>query len=264
LNIKLVAMDMDDTVLNDKQELTPRTLRALKAAMDQGVHVVFVSGRIYSAMAPYARQAGLNTPLICCQGAMIKSPEGEIIEHTPVPMELAREVINIAYEQQVHAQYYFDSDYFYDHENEEAQYYAAVARIPGKAVGDLRVHMQVEPTKILYISPPERIRELDAYCRERFAGKLEVAISKARYLEFTNPAVSKGRALASLSARLGVRQEEVMALGDSFNDLSMLRWAGVSVAMGNSDERIKAECTLTTGAHTEDGVAQAIEQYVLK
>jgi Cof subfamily protein (haloacid dehalogenase superfamily) len=260
----MVAMDLDDTVLNDRQELTDRTISALRGAMDKGVEVVFASGRMYSAMLPYALKAGLTAPLLCCQGAIIKSvPDGEIIAHTPIGLDEAFEVLRAARELNAYVQYYIDDNYYYDHDCEESEYYSKIGRVTGKAVGRLEDFMEQPPTKMLFIATPERTRALSDIMNERMGGRLAVAISKARYLEFTHPDANKGNALRALAAKKNIPLDEVMAIGDSFNDLSMLNIAGVSVAMGNASDAIKQKCTLTADTNENDGVAKVIEQYIL-
>lgn len=263
--IKLVAIDIDDTLLNSKHEITDRTRDALYAAQDKGCTVILVTGRMYAAAKRYAKALGLNTPLMTCQGAQITDIKtDEVLYSRTVPLALAREVADICEARGLHIQYYIGDNYYYAKEGEPADYYAALAGFRGIPVGSpVSEKITEEPVKMLCLDQPDVILQLQQEMIDHFGGKLAIAISKPRFLEFTHPEAIKGRTVANFANQLGIAQEEVMAIGDSFNDITMIQYAGKGVAMGNADARIKAVADEIAPSNDEDGVAVMIEKYVL-
>ena len=262
--IKLVAMDMDDTLLNAALEISPHNAATIARAVEQGVLVTIATGRMYCSTAPYARKLGLDVPLIVYNGAMIKSGiSGEVLYHKLIAEELSREVLAFFRQHGWYVQSYVDDTLYVEQLNATAKWYADFARVEAIALGEPFYTSLGAPTKILSLASAEQVQVMyEAVCRE-FGERLFVTISKPEFLEMVHPEVSKGRALAFLAAKYGICQEEVLAIGDSGNDLDMIAYAGLGVAMGNAAAAIKQAADVITGANTEDGVALAIEKYVL-
>ena len=262
--IRLVAFDLDDTALLDDQSLSPRTIEVVRRAQEKGVYVTAATGRMYVSMAPFAKELGLASPVIVCQGAQLMDPAtGEELTRWDIPLDLMHEVLDMMEEEGVYTQIYEPERFCFAEEGEYNALYTRLSSVPGQAVGRLSAYVKEPTTKMLCIDTPEKIRALWEKARERFGERLEIAVSKPFYLEITHPQANKGSALLALGERLGVARGEIMAIGDSHNDVPMLRAAGVSVAVGNAPDDIKAICTYTVGRNSEDGVAEAIEKYVL-
>jgi Cof subfamily protein (haloacid dehalogenase superfamily) len=265
LKYGLIVTDLDDTLLREDLTISDRSKRAVRDALGRGIRVALATGRMYPSAAPYARELGLTGPILCCQGAEIADIEtGEPLKITGIPVETAREALRFAEKLGLYAQYYSIGDYFFEAESEESEYYGRMAGVQGLPLGKKPSEaLDFEPIKLLVIADPPRIRQALGEFSEKFGGRLAIAISKSRYLEITHPRANKGAAVEELARMLGIPRGRVMAVGDALNDLPMLLFAGLGVAVGNADEQVKAQANAVTAANEEDGVALAIEKYAL-
>jgi len=262
--IQLIASDLDETLLNKRAELTPRTISALRRAMDAGVRVVLASGRMVKAMAAYAGAIGVNAPVIAFNGALIYDLKAnKALEAREIAPEDARQVARAAEALGVHVQAFTREDYYFERENTLSELYArGIGGIKGVPVGaPLSEWIDSPLCKLLMIAEPPVASELARTLPPRFSGRVEFALSRPNYLECTAAGVTKGAALEALSKRLGVRREDVAAFGDNENDLSMLRWAGHGYAVENAPPHVRAEA-LPAPASDLDGVAQVIERFL--
>ena len=265
MKYELVVTDLDDTLLRDDQTLSERSIRTARRAQEMGVRMAIATGRKYSSALPYAKALGLKGPMICCQGAHIADIEtGSDIRVQGVPLPLALEMLKFARERGLFIQYYTTEDYFFEQKSEQSDYYERTAGVPGVETGrPLEETLNFEPVKMLIISDPPSIRQAYEEAARLFGGRLEIAISKPRYLEVTHPDVNKGAALEYLLKYTGIPRERVMAVGDALNDLKMIRGAGLGIAVANGDPQVLAGADAVTASNEDDGVALAIEKYAL-
>jgi Cof subfamily protein (haloacid dehalogenase superfamily) len=265
VNYKLIVTDLDDTLLRDDQTISERSKQTVKKALDKGIIVAIASGRMYSSALPYAKALGLTGPILCCQGAQIADIEtGRSIRITNVPLSLAMEVLRFAEQRGLYVQYYSPDIYFFEKTCEQSEYYRRTSGIHGEELGrKCSETLSEPPVKLLIIAEPQQIRQAYTEAVQQFGDQLAIAISKSNYLEFTHPDANKGKSVEGLAQLLGVPREQVMAVGDALNDLPMLQFAGLGVAMGNGDETVKAQADAVTTSNEEDGVAAAIEKYAL-
>lgn len=264
MTIKLIAIDLDDTLLDNKLAVSPRACEAIRKAVAKGVTVTIATGRMYCSALEYAKQLNLDVPLITYNGGLIKSClSGETLMHQPVPREDALEVLALFRERNWYIQTYMNDELYVKEQDEHAAYYSRFSGAPAIAIGDRLYDAEQPPTKMLAMSSKEGMVDMYNTVKAQFGDKLTVAISKPTFMEITHPLTNKGRALAFLADRLQIKQEEVMAIGDSGNDVDMLKYAGWGVAMGNASEAVKAVARLETLTNDADGVAEAIEKYVL-
>jgi Cof subfamily protein (haloacid dehalogenase superfamily) len=147
--------------------------------------------------------------------------------------------------------------------NEYTEFYSSFTKAVAHPVGDLLAFMDRPPTKLLYVCEPEVAEKWRLALKERYQGRLEVFRSKPQYVEFTALGVSKGAALEELAELYDIKQAEVMAIGDSFNDIPMLEWAGIGVAVANAPEIVRSKADYVTLSNEEGGVAEAINRFVL-
>lgn len=262
--IKLIAIDMDDTVLNDSLEISGRTREAIHAAVANGVVVTFATGRMYCSCRRFALELGLDVPLITYNGALIQQAiSGAVLFHQPLPLAVAAKITRWAEQQHLHLQLYVDDRVYVSESNDKALWYGRHSKVEVNAVGSLQGFLKAEPTKMLMmldaLSIEKVMQELNQLCGTAVA----MSRSKPTFLELVHPQVSKGQGLAYLASLLGIEREAVMAIGDGFNDLEMLEYAGLSVAMGNAHPRIKEQADYITDSNEHDGVANAIEKFVL-
>jgi len=261
---RLVAIDLDDTLLNSNFEIGPCARRALALAQERGVMVTLATGRMYRSAQPIARELKLTAPLITYQGALVKDAAGREYTHYPVPLTLAREVIRYLQVRGHHINVYINDNLYLQHLNDVGTRYASVSRVPAHVVDDLvEVLALGPPTKVLAIAAPEEVDRLEQELAPAYAGKLHVTKSKPYFLEFSHPLATKGRALALVARQLGVPREAVLAIGDSYNDLDMLAFAGLGAAVGNACPEARAAAGYVAAAGEDAGVAEIIERFVL-
>jgi Cof subfamily protein (haloacid dehalogenase superfamily) len=224
--------------------------------------VIVVTGRMYRSIAPYLKEAGLEDPVVCYQGAVVAEADGTFLRHVPIPLDVAREAIDAVTAEGVHLNAYVDDDLYVAEVTPEARAYADFQHIPLHPVGDLRTWLSQPPTKLVAVDERTRIDELEQRLKPRFAGRLYVSKSLPDFLEFASPDVNKASGLAFLADRLGFSREGTVALGDGENDVELVEWAGFGVAVANAHERVLAAADLVCPSDEEEGVAQVIEAYL--
>jgi len=267
LTIRLVAMDLDDTLLRDDWTISPRVVKVIQKAQAQGVKMTIATGRMPISARPYAEQLELDVPVITYHGAMIQQViSGDILFRRVIPSSIASEIVRDVGGRGVYAQVYLKDRVIAQTLNDWSQEYARIASVHIEEA-DLSSLLSQEPEgveKILFIADESDLDRLVPLLCKRYGEKVHITKSKPHFLEIIEGSVNKGVALASLAKRFGIAQHEVMAIGDSLNDLEMIKYAGVGVAMGNARPEIKELADIVTVTNEEDGVAEAIERYVLK
>ncbi|MDU4959312.1 MAG: Cof-type HAD-IIB family hydrolase [Sporomusaceae bacterium] len=261
--IKLVALDMDDTLLNKQAAISTRNAAAIRRAAAAGVTVTIATGRMFRSARPFAAGLGLDVPLITYNGALIRGAvSGETLLDRPVDAAVAAAVLALFQEKGWYIQTYVDDVLYVAEKNAQSAYYEKLANVTATALGDDFYTRSQAPSKMLAMAEPAQVLEMQQLLRELFGDRLYLALSKPTYLEMVNPAVNKGTALAFLAGRLGIDPSQVMAVGDSFNDLDMIGYAGWGVAVGNAPDAVKQKAQAVVADHDHDGVAEAFEQFV--
>ena len=183
----------------------------------------------------------------------------------PVPRELAAGILEECKKLNLHVQFYNENSYFFEKDNEFSRFYQRMTGIQGKETENLlQLLEREEPIKLLVIDNQDRIRGNVCYFKELFGRNLQISFSRPEYLEFTNAEATKGNALAVLGQMLDISREEIIAIGDSHNDISMIEYAGLGIAMGNAIDELKHHADYVTKGNDENGVAEAVERFILK
>ena len=263
--IRLIAFDMDDTLLRDDRTIGERTLRALRAAHEQGVKIIPATGRGKHSMWNFVQQMGVADVAICTNGAQVYDAAGRPVMEHPVPLETALRVARFAKENGWYLQGYSENDYFFDHETDETRLYARLANHMGQAVGDLEKYMTEPPFKLLFVqTDPEKMQRLKDTAIPLFGKEMCLFVSKPFYLEFFNSQVSKAAAIDRIGELYGFTPDQTIAIGDGFNDLSMIQHAALGAAMANAPEGVKEYADyITARTNNEDGVAEVLGKYIL-
>ena len=264
--IKLIAIDLDDTLLDNARAVSPaRAAAAIRAVTAQGVRVTLATGRMHRSALPYAMSLNLDIPLITYNGALIKySRSGETLFHRPLDAGLAEKVLKLFQRRGWYIQAYVGDVLYVRDRDAYARRYEEISGMTAVPLGDKIYTIAGPPTKLLAIAEPENIPDLAAELSAAFGEEIYLTVSKPNYLEMMDPAVNKGAALAFLANHFGLDSSEVMAIGDSLNDLDMIKYAGIGIAMHNARDEVKAAADAVTGANDADGVAEAVEKYVLQ
>lgn len=272
---KLIALDMDCTLLNKEKKVSKRNKEALMKAMAKGVKIILTTGRIYPSARHYAKQLDIQTPIIACNGSFIKNQStGEIIYKNPVPDDVNIEFIRLSRERQLYPDV-LTYDSIYTEKLVNAAYRYSLYnndmndedKINIVIVDKLEDLAKVKSGEILRITVADENGDGKAIdCIRDSLRKMDNAtISKSadKNLEAVNKGVDKGQALKILCESYGIKREDIIAMGDQENDITMIEYAGLGIAMKNAADNVKAKADYITGCHTEDGVAQAIEKFVL-
>jgi len=267
--IKLIAADLDDTLLDRDAKLSHENKRAVAEAAERGIVFTISTGRMFQATAPFGMELGLDLeqPVICYNGAMIRRLSGETLYEQSLPSEAAGTIVEYGQARGWTINAYFDDELYVRTLNQDVKDYAQRIGVDATAVGDLAAFIQdgnKKLSKLMVISEPEqtlaRIEEL----RPLVGEDVLLLRSRPRFIEITNANAHKGGALMWLAQSLGFKAYEVMAIGDSNNDLSMIKMAGIGVAVANASQEIQAAADHVTAANYEHGVALAIREIALK
>jgi len=236
--------------------LDPRDVEALSQIKQSGVTVVACTGRPFPGAVPWVERLGLEGPIVCYQGAEVREMDGGVLLDHGVSHELAMEVIRFARERDLHVQAYRDDRLIVERDRPEAHEYANHAGMQIHLVGDLDSAMGATTPKLVIVSTAHTLETILPDARARWRGRLNVATSVPTYLEFTSVESDKASALAFLCQRLGVRREQAVAVGDGRNDVSMISWAGLGVAIEGSPPEVLAAADRTIPGPGRGGMKQ--------
>ncbi|HEY9691752.1 MAG TPA: Cof-type HAD-IIB family hydrolase [Oculatellaceae cyanobacterium] len=271
VNIRLLVLDIDGTISGESNQIQEPVKQAIKAAQARGVQVAIATGRMYRSALRFHQDIGSNLPLIAYQGAWIQDPiTQEVHRHLPVSIETAHQLLDYFEQPELRSLlsvHFYINDQLYVRElTQETQIYAGRSNIEPIAVGDLRKVLTTAPTKVLALSDDiALIEKLLGSLRQRYTpAELYLTTSVATFFEATNPLVNKGTAVRYLAEDLlGLNAASVMTIGDNFNDLEMLQYAGVGVAMGNAPADVQAIANWVAPTVEQDGAAVAINTFIL-
>jgi Cof subfamily protein (haloacid dehalogenase superfamily) len=243
--------------------LHPRTRAAIASALDAGIHVIIVTGRMFQSVRPYALEAGIDDPVVCYQGAVVAEPvSGRWLRHEPIPLELARETIAALNGEGFGLNCYVDDELYVSEVTPEAKQYAGFQHIELHPVGDLLAWLREPPTKLVVIGNPEVLQGLKERMIARFDGRLYISTSLPYFLEFASPEVTKAAGLEFVAEHLGFSRKGTVAFGDGENDLELVDWAGFGVAVANAHDLVKERADFVCPSVDEEGVASVLEAYL--
>jgi hypothetical protein len=267
--VRLLALDLDGTILTPDLRLSPRTRTAVAAALAAGVHVTIATGRMYRSTLRYALDLSLPGPLICYQGGYVRDmpaadgQPGELLLHRTMPAQAALAAIAWSRANGLDPHVNAGDRLVIERGPQAAADYERMAGIGAELVSDIAAAVDMPVTKVLAVGPPGLPDRLLAAGRAAFTGELEVTVSHPEYLEFMPLGVTKATGVAFVAERLGISMAETMAIGDQANDLEMLREVGLGVAMGDAPVAVRAAADVITSTLDRDGAAMAIERHVL-
>ena len=259
-----VVFDLDDTILHDDLTISDYTVRVFQALHSNGFRIIAASGRSPFSMKPYLEQLACVSACISSNGAEIwDEPSHRLIRQELLPVEISREIALFAERNNCYAQVYRDDCFFYSRRGPWADRYASATSLTGVYVGNLSGYIREPRNKILLIDSEDKIASMYAEASDLFSGRASVTCSKPIYLEFNPLNAVKGKALLFVCSWLGIRPEDVIAFGDSLNDLSMLRTAGLGITVSNGWAQIRPYCDDVCLSNNEDGPAHYLSEHFL-
>ncbi len=274
---RLVALDLDGTLLDGAGRISPADKAALRSFADAGGVVVLASGRMTANIRPFYEVIGIDGPTIAYNGAMARDSRaaGEaVILETALPARYADEMLDYTARERFHLNYYHQETLYARDDAELRRFAELYSRQTGATyhlLPDLERFRGCEPTKLILVTDPtDPLRpdprhrdELYAVWHARWGAEVTVMRTNPEYLEFYHKGASKGRALAAVASHLGIPQEFTMTFGDNFNDVSMLEWAGLGIAVANANaDAVAGADWVSPLTNDQSAVADAMERFV--
>ncbi len=272
MKYKLIAIDMDGTLLNSQNIVSKKNSEALYKAKEQGLYVILSTGRILTSALYYGQAIELGDPIIACNGAIVSSGNGDnILYDKSIEVEASKELIKLAEENHIYYHFY-DRDTFYTREikDDVVRFYDSY----DDNLGDHKMNIEVldDPVKFLDRKPSiykfvfidnDKEKLLDFRMKLSYINGVEISSSWENNIEVMSSGISKGYGLKYLIDTLNIDKSQVVAIGDNENDIPMFKISGLSIAMGNGESTIKKNADIVTDTNDENGVAKAIEKHVL-
>ena len=261
MKYRLIAIDLDGTVINQEGTVIPSARKAVHCAIHRGMKVTLATGRMYKPSNRFAQELGISVPLICYQGALIREPSnGNVLWHKPLSVMTARKVIETLRQLGTHQYVYVDDEMYVEQVIEKDLWYTQRNGIELNLVEDLVAFLKKRPTVIAARGEPAEIEHMIDHLNVSFGQSLLVTKVHSSFCEIGHPATGKGNALKYLAERLDIERSQTVAIGDGPNDISMLKWAGLGIVIGKAPEEVKAVADWVIDIETEDRFAKAMEE----
>ena len=264
-DIRLIALDLDGTLLNSEKRITSRTIAALQAAMKKGVYVTIATGRMLLGAAQFAAQVGMNAPIIACNGGVVQgADDAEPLFVRHLPSGTVRSILSICHERGWYANWYIGRDVYVEHFDEAYFYaYRTIGHFQLKEVGDRFLDYTDDVIQCVIRDLDGNVAEKVAVLQAALPGRFQAQQNTGTSADLTPNGVNKALGLEFLMKHYGLSPENVMACGDADNDLPMLAFAGTAVVPANGIDAAKALATYHAASNDEDGIAKAVEDLVL-
>lgn len=268
-DFRLLVLDIDGTISGQTNEVTPAVQAAIKKARNQGLRVAIATGRMFRSAQRFHRGIGSDLPIIAYNGAWVEDPATrQVHRQLSIPPAIALEILShlgdAPWSAELHLHVYHNDELYVNLITEKTAAYEERTGCRANLLKDLREIVHQNPTKILAVcndaTVPQRL--LPEVRRRYTHNDIYCTQSTEVYVEFTCPTATKGEAVQFLTEEiLGLQPENVIAIGDNFNDKEMIEYAGLGIAMGNAPAAVKASADFVTSTVEEDGVAQAIAHF---
>lgn len=281
--VRMLALDIDGTIVGHDTILRPRITEALREAVARGVRVSLATGRTPASAGVFALRLGLSEPIIGHQGAVIRAmptpdpahlaalldqggvraPVGRLLYHRPLAADAVRDALRWCWANGLQPHINHLERVLVQDDDPHFEDYSTYFGKRAETVPDLVAAITSPKSKVISVGEPPRPMELIGEARRVFAGRAWPTVSHPRFLEFTAPGVSKGRAVALLARRARIPMGQVMTMGDALNDLEMIEAAGHGTAMATAPEAVRAAARYIAPPVDDDGSAALIEALVL-
>lgn len=262
---KLMAVDIDGTLLNDRGELTENTKNAIKQWVDKGLIFTIASGRPIQGIEKLNRTLNLDVPFITYNGAMVvMGKSGKVLYEQKLSRNDSREIISLGNNYNATIMIWNDNKLYVPQINERVENYKMISGVEPILIDNLEKIIEKGVTKILWYDEVEKIAQYQKEIGSFLSENVNFHPSRPYFMEFVDKNASKAIAMEKLGQFYGIKQSEMIAVGDGFNDLSMIEYAGLGVAMANSPREVKEKADYITLSNEEDGVAHVIFEFISK
>lgn len=258
----LIVLDLDGTLLTDQKVISDKTKSTLNKALEQGHQVMIATGRPYRSSEVYYKELGLNTPIVNFNGAFVHHPADSSwgTHHTPISLDVVHEVVESMHQFDFYNIVAEVLDDVYVHHHDEKLMNIFSFGEPAITTGDLRSYLKVDPTSMLIHAPVEKVPLIHDHLSSVHAEVIDHRRWGAPWhvIEIVKSGLSKAVGLDRVSKSLGISRENIIAFGDEDNDLEMIDFAGIGVAMGNAIDPLKNIANEVTLTNNEDGIAELL------
>ncbi|EJG5120495.1 HAD family phosphatase [Staphylococcus pseudintermedius] len=260
----LVVMDMDDTLMTSENRVSDKTKAYLLLLQKNGVKIALASGRPTAGMLPTAKSLKMDefgSYIMSYNGAQtIELSNEEVVSKKVIEKAEFDKIVDFCREHELFVLTYHDDTIIYEGEHEYMNIESELTGLPMKKVDDIKDYIQDAVPKVMGVDYEEHIAELIKKMDGEFDNEVDMTTSKPFFLEFMSKGVSKGEAIKKLAERLDLDVNQMVAFGDSANDIEMFKVVGKAVAMNNASDEVKSYADLVTKSHDEDGIPYALDQ----
>jgi len=264
--IKLIASDLDDTLLNGKFQISKKDKNTIKKLKEKGIYFTIATGRVTKSVEKFAKELDVEIPYIAFNGAKIVDPKThKVIFSREIEKSRIAKILEYSERKGIHCNIYTDEKVLVKEETHWSEFYKTFAQeFPIEAVGSLQDYPFDLTPKVIMIGDHNRLKEAyDDIIKFRHKD-INIFFSKANFLEFTDIKATKGDALKYIADKLKIKREETAAIGDSFNDQSMIEFAGISAVVKNGREELKKIADYVSYSNENSGFSDFVKKYVLK
>ena len=264
MKYKMIAVDMDGTLLGSDRKISARNARAIRSAVDRGIRFVLATGRPIQGVRDYADSLGLDGAVITYNGAVIVDlATEEILFEQSMNKDDAALAIKLGQEYDTTMCIWSGGQLYVNKLNDRAYDYMNISGVDPVLVEEFDTLIQRGITKVLWYDDVDMIGRMPSEMAKQPFRETSFCLSRPFFIEFFSSKASKAAAISRLCEMHGIKPEEVITIGDAPNDISMIEFAGLGVAMGNAHDEVKAAAKYVTVSNDEDGVAAVIEKFVL-
>ena len=260
---ELIALDIDGTLLNKEHEILDETVDAIKESMNKGIKIILVSGRDYLAAEPYIKKLGTKDLFLGLNGANTYDKEGNIIHSEYLDKEIVKYIIEISEKEDIYIVLFIGKDTYVD----KTSTFMGIDNyvFDSLEVGKIsEFYNGQDVTKILLVQKEENLKPIKEKLDLKYGKKINSQFSLPQFLEIFSGKINKGVALKRVCEEYNISKEKVMAIGDWDNDITMIEYANLGVAMGNGSKNVKEAADFITKNNDGNGAAYAIKKFALK
>lgn len=265
---KLIALDMDGTLLSEDKTISKANFKAIQRAKAKGVKVVLATGRPINGIKKYLKELNLieaGDYAVAYNGALVqRTKDGKIIADNPMNIEDLNYLYELSKRLKVHIHFLTESKCVTTEINEYSMVEATINEIPLEVADFSKIPLDTNVVKIMFIDEANYLSKVIEQLPSEVYDKYTVVRSAPYFLEFLNKKVNKGFGVGLLAENLGISHKEVICIGDAGNDIDMIKYAGLGVAMGNAFPEVKQIADYVTCTNEEDGVAKVINKFILE
>ena len=260
--IKMVATDIDGTILKWSFQFSPEVKKCIKELDESGIKVVLVTGRMHSSTTPVARELGLHTPIVSYQGGLIKDESGKTLYQKDLRSDYAKKIIKWARKNNVHLNLYLDDKLYVEHDNEIVKEYTDGRFIDYSVCSfdDLNIE-NVNKLLAIDLKDADKVTGWVEELSREFPD-LYIVKSTPFFCEIGSKDAKKSSGVKFLADMWGIKQDEILTIGDQNNDIELLKAGGIKVAMGNATEELKSCADYITDTVENDGFVKAVEKFI--